>query len=109
MVARLAEDREGAFSRGSSSEPKRTSTVRCTTPPTTQRSERDVLSTHIARPVTQRGSRAGPAGTMLKSSALVGSRVISLSRESVRRSTSPVTGIFRLAWKPCTALTVERP
>ena len=43
---------------------------------------------------------------MLKSSALVGSRVISLSRVSVRRSTAPVTGIRRLAWKPSTAFTV---
>ena len=72
-----------------------------------QRSERDVLSTHMARPVVQRGSSAGPAGTMLNSSALVGCRVISLSRESVRRSTWPVTGIRRLAWKPSTAFTVE--
>ena len=43
---------------------------------------------------------------MLKSSALVGSRVISLSRSRVRRSTSPVTGIRRLAWKPSHRLTV---
>jgi len=94
---------------GSSSEPKRTSTVLRTTPSTTHRSERDVLSTHIARPVTQRGSRAGPAGTTLNSSAFVGCRVIALSRESVRRSTWPVTGILRLAWKPSIACTVERP
>ena len=38
-------------------------------------------------PVGSAGRAAGPAGTMLKSSALVGSRVISLSRVSVRRST----------------------
>jgi hypothetical protein len=43
---------------------------------------------------------------MLNSSALVGLRVISARRSSVRRSTSPVTGILRLVWKPLTDATV---
>ena len=43
---------------------------------------------------------------MLKSWAFVGSLVIALSRSSVRRSTCPVTGILRFAWKPFTASTV---
>ena len=48
-------------------------------------------------------------GVRLCFSSLVGVRVIAVSRSQVRWSTSPVTGIARLPWKPLTALAVAEP
>ena len=93
------------------SAPNRTSNVFCTAPSITQRRVWLDLSTHSTRPVVHRGSSA--PGTLspcwLVSSAWVGSVVMPCSRFSVRWSTSPVTGISRLAWKPRTASVVTSP
>ena len=71
------------------------------------------LSTHIARPVLQRGSSGASVevlpGSLLASSSAVGIRVMPWSRFSVRWSTSPVTAIWRFAWNPLTAEVVLFP
>ena len=69
------------------------------------------LLTHSARPVRQRESRplAEGFGIRLCSSSLVGVWVIARSRSRVRWSTSPVTGICRLAWNPLTLAAVAVP
>ena len=80
-------------------------------PFTTQTNEFVDLLMHIARPVMQRESSpaADGFGVLLCFSSSVGVRVIAVSRSQVRWSTSPVTGIARLSWKPFTALTVIDP
>ena len=94
-------------------EPKRTAIVRSTLPSTTQRTVLLDLSTHIARPVVQRGSRGAFVevlpGSLLASSSAVGIRVMPCNRFSVRWSTSPVTAIWRFSWKPLIAAVVLGP